>query len=127
MIFKKNFLKIKKIFSLKFYFQNPGPHQLVIFDDESIFDLRHVINDFNYFVLKTRIENITEVYISPLIIFRLIKNYRGNLWTSYLITLIEIINPKVVLTFIDNSIKFHEVAKFLEKKIIFCAIQLDRL
>ena len=123
MIFKKNFLKIKKIFSLKFYFQNPGPHQLVIFDDESIFDLRHVINDFNYFVLKTRIENITEVYISPLIIFRLIKNYRGNLWTSYLITLIEIINPKVVLTFIDNSIKFHEVAKFLEKKIIFCAIQ----
>jgi surface carbohydrate biosynthesis protein len=123
MIFKKNFLKIKKIFSLKFYFRNPKPHQLVIFDDESIFDLRHVINDFNYFVLKTRIESVTEAYISLSIIFRLIKNYRGNLWTSYLITLIEIINPKVVLTFIDNSIKFHEVAKFLEKKIIFCAIQ----
>jgi surface carbohydrate biosynthesis protein len=123
MIFKKIFLKIKKILSLNFYFQNPEHHQLVVFDDESILDLDHVINDFNYFVLKTRLENITEAYISPQIIFRLIKNYRGNLWTSYLITLIEIINPKVVLTVIDNSFKFHEVAKFLEKKIIFCAIQ----
>ena len=47
MIFKKIFLKIKKILSLNFYFQNPEPNQLVIFDDESIFDLRHVINDFN--------------------------------------------------------------------------------
>ena len=123
MFFKKNILRIKKLLSLSFYFKNPKSHQLVVFDDESLSDLNHIISDFNYFVLKTRIANVTELYISPLIILRLIKNYRGDLWTSYLITIIEIISPKVVLTVIDNSIKFHEVAKFLKKKFIFCAIQ----
>jgi surface carbohydrate biosynthesis protein len=123
MIFRRILQKIEKILSLSLYFRNPKPHQLIVFDDESISELNHIIADLNYFILKTRIENATDVYISPLIIFRLIKNYRGNLWTSYLITIIEIINPKVVLTVIDNSIKFHEVAKFLEKKFIFCAIQ----
>jgi|688.fasta_scaffold300541_1 surface carbohydrate biosynthesis protein len=123
MFFKKNLLRIKKLLSLTFYFKNPNAHQLVVFDDESISDLNHIISDFNYFVLKTRAENVTDVYISPFIILRLIKNYRGDLWTSYLITIIEIISPKVVLTVIDNSIKFHEVAKFLKKKFIFCAIQ----
>ena len=119
MFFKKNILRIKKLLSLSFYFKNPKSHQLVVFDDESLSDLNHIISDFNYFVLKTRIANVTELYISPLIILRLIKNYRGDLWTSYLITIIEIISPKVVLTVIDNSIKFHEVAKFLKKKFIF--------
>jgi len=121
--YRNIFSKIKKILSLNFYFQNPAPKQLIVFDDESISELNHIIIDFNYFILKTRIEKVTELYMSPSIIFSLIKNYRGNLWTSYLITIIEIINPKLVLTVIDNSFKFHEVAKFLEKKFIFCAIQ----
>ena len=118
--FKKNILKI---FNFKILFKSPKHYKLIIFDDTGISDLTNVINDFNYFVLKTRIDSVKEVYISLSIIFNLIKNYRGNLWSSYLISIIEIIRPKVVLTFIDNSFKFHEIAKFLSKKIIFCAIQ----
>tara|TARA_Y100000590_G_C15523422_1_gene940267 strand:- start:38 stop:1036 length:999 start_codon:yes stop_codon:yes gene_type:complete len=43
--------------------------------------------------------------------------------TAYLISLLEIIEPKVVLTFTDNSFKFSDLAKILDKKINFVAIQ----
>ena len=43
--------------------------------------------------------------------------------TAYLISLIEVIQPKVVLTFIDNSLKFSDLARALDKKINFVAIQ----
>ena len=43
--------------------------------------------------------------------------------TAYLVSLLEIIRPKVVLTYIDNSLKFFDLAKILDKKINFVAIQ----
>ena len=43
--------------------------------------------------------------------------------TIYLFTLLEKINPKIVITSIDNSLKFAELAKLLSKKIKFAAIQ----
>ena len=48
---------------------------------------------------------------------------KGNLFTVYLVSLIELIEPKAVITNIDNSFKFSEVAKILEKKAIFIAVQ----
>ena len=38
-------------------------------------------------------------------------------------SLLEIINPKVVLTTIDNSYKFSDVARILDQKMTFIAIQ----
>jgi len=43
--------------------------------------------------------------------------------TAYLASLLEIINPKVVLTNIDNSLKFCDLARILDKKMNFLAIQ----
>ena len=43
--------------------------------------------------------------------------------TSYLVSMLEIINPKIVITFIDTSFKFSEIARILEKKMHFVAIQ----
>ena len=51
------------------------------------------------------------------------KNYSGSLPNAYIISLLEVIKPKVVLTRIDNSIKFSVIAKICEKKYIFLAIQ----
>ena len=38
-------------------------------------------------------------------------------------SIINLVNPKVVLTFHDNSPKFHDLAKIFHKKISFIAIQ----
>ena len=46
--------------------------------------------------------------------------------SSYLISIIYIINPKVVITYIDNSLKFSEVAfrfRKINKRIKFIAVQ----
>ena len=74
--------------------------------------------------MQTRLENMDEIYFSYKILKKIFKNYfKGNLFTVYLISLIELIRPKVVITNIDNSLKFSDVAKILEKKTNFIAIQ----
>ena len=117
------FKKIKLLFNLKIIFSSPKKRNLIVFDGMSLDELKYVINDYNYFVLQTRIGKINEIYFSFYLFFIIIKNFRGNLFDAYLISLIEIINPKVILTFIDNSFKFYKFAKILEKKYTFLAIQ----
>lgn len=46
-----------------------------------------------------------------------------NFHTIYLYTLIKEINPKIVITSIDNSFKFSDLAKLFNEKIKFVAIQ----
>lgn len=113
----------KLLFKVKFVFKNPQEHELVIFDDESSFDLKNSISCYNFFLLQTRIENINKVYLSFQIIKYFFKYYNGNIMTAYLSSLLEIVRPKVVLTFIDNSLKFFDIAKIFNKKINFVAIQ----
>ena len=79
----------------------------------------------DYFVLKTRLNHINKIYISHTIVCNflinliIIKNFK----ISYLVSLILEINPKIVVTNIDNSIDFSLVARRLFKKIKFLAIQ----
>ena len=61
--------------------------------------------------------NIKKVYISLKIVFFLLKYLNYNLYTSYLIALIKVIKPKIIITTIDNSWKFHEIAKTLSKSV----------
>ena len=54
----------------------------------------------------------------------MILNYfKRSIKLNYLIALIININPKIVLTFIDNSKEFHFLSKFFNKKIQFLAFQ----
>ena len=107
----------------KIKLKNPNKYKIVVYDDVEIGDLGQVLKNYDYFTLKTRVQNVDEIYITPDIIKKFIKNFSGNLMTSYLTALIEVINPKIVITFIDNSFKFSEVAKKLHTKIHFLAIQ----
>ena len=121
---QKIFTLIKIMLRSKFIFKTPKKHDLILFDDVSFFDMKNVISGFNYFILQARTEQVTKVYISFKIFRNIFKNFsKGNLFTAYLVSLIELIEPKVVITNIDNSVKFSDVAKILEKKMIFIAVQ----
>lgn len=119
-----NFFTIcRLLLKSKIKLKDPRKYKIVVYDDVEIDDLKLVLKNYDYFTLKTRVQNIDEIYITPSIIKRFIKNFNGNLMTSYLISLIEVINPKIIITFIDNSFKFSEIAKKLHNKIHFLAIQ----
>ena len=117
-------IKIIKQSKIKFF--TPSKVDLIIFDDENLGPIEKIIKNTNYFILQTRPERIRTLFLSIRIIFLTIIFFRGNLLSSYLISLIKITEPKVVVTYIDNSLKFSEIAarfQFLEKKIKFLAIQ----
>ena len=121
---KKIILAIKLILRSKFIFKTPQKFDLIIFDEVSLNDLSICLSKFNFFVLQTRIQEINKIYFSYKILKKIFKNYfKGNLLTVYLVSLIEVIRPKVVITSIDNSFKFFDIAKILEKKTNFIAIQ----
>ncbi len=114
---KKFFLIIKVLLRSKIVFKEPKKNKLVVFDKEASDELKPIIKDKVYFLMRNRSHQINKIYLTFGLIKRFIKNYNGNLMTSYLVSLLEVIKPKVVLTFIDNSFKFSDLAKLLEKKI----------
>ena len=120
----KRYLSILRLFlKAKLVFKNPQKHELVIFDDESIIEFKNFIYHYNFFVLQSRIGNINKIYFSFKILKYFFRHYNGNIMTAYLVSLLEVIRPKVVLTNIDNSFKFFDLAKILDKKMNFVAIQ----
>ena len=99
---------IKFFFNIKKIFKDPKNYDLVIFDDESIDELEAILKNRKYFILQSRVGRIEKIYISLNIIKNFIKNYKNKISTAYFLTLLDIIRPKVVFTFIDNSFKFSE-------------------
>lgn len=123
-MFKKFLKLLNLLLKNKIIFDNPPKEKILVFDNTSVFDLKNVLKNRKYFVLNTRETEVNEVYISFIIFFYFIKYIRINLYTSYLISIIKVVNPKVVITVIDNSYKFSEIAKILNsEKIKFIAIQ----
>ena len=120
---KKIFSTIKVLFNAEFVFNNPAHRELIIFDGESSNQLKHILKNFEYFVLETRFSRINKFYITRRIIFEIIKNYQKNLLSSYLLALIDCIHPKIVFTYIDNSYRFSEFSKLRNKKYKFVALQ----
>ena len=119
-----NFCKV--IIKSKFLLKSPKKTNLLIFDNESYETIKNLFNNYNHEKLIVRKHYINEVYINFSIIFNTLIYYRGNIFSSYLIALIKEINPKIIFTFIDNSIKFSELAKRfkkINKKIDFVALQ----
>lgn len=120
----KRFVSILKVLiKSKIVLKNPRNCDLVFFDSEQLNEFEELLSHYNFFILHTRLEQIKKIYFSYSVIKYFIKNYKGNIMTAYLASLIEVINPKVVITFIDNSIKFSDVAKTLDKKTNFLAVQ----
>lgn len=124
----KIFIKIKNLFiilkKVRFILKNPEKKKIIIFEKDSLKSLAPLCEKYNYFVLKSRYYQIDEIYLSLEIFFFIIKNFfKSNLSSLYLSALIKKINPKLILTSIDNSPHFSNVAKLMKNDFKFLAIQ----
>lgn len=126
---RKLYKILKILISAKIIFSSPK-FDLLIFDGTSLKDLKkHLLKNEKYFVLENRYDNIKELHLSPKIIWKFLLNLYLNynsllLQDIYLITIIQVIKPKVVLTFIDNSIQFSKLSRAnKDKEIKFIALQ----
>jgi len=123
--FLTNFLKGK----IKINFKKPNHTDILIFDDVSFEDLYYLLEKKNYCVIPTRINRISEIFITPNIFINFIKliflnkRVQGIFLNSYLISLIQLINPKIIISHIDNSIKYSDVSFFLKDKFKFLTVQ----
>ena len=112
-----------------FKFSSPPKSKIIIFDGATLQDLKFVIEDKSYLVIENRKERIKVIYLGIFFLINYLKKIflnlskSNNLHTIYLLTLIEMINPRIVLTSIDNSFKFSDLARLVDKKIKFIAIQ----
>lgn len=106
--------------------------KLIIFDCESLNILqKYVLKDFQYIAISNRMEKI-KIYLSINIIVQFVKNYfkffsnqELLLKNLYFLTLIELINPKIVLTLIDKNNEFSKIAKNIDNRNIkFITLQL---
>jgi len=114
----------KLLLKAKINFKKPNYSDVIVLDSTSVEDIKNILIDYKWNAVETRNELIKNIYITPYIVIRTFFNFKNNIKIAYLITLIEVIKPKVVLTFIDNSYHFSDIAKNIKnKKIIFLAIQ----
>ena len=92
---------IKIIHKLNFVSKLPDQKKILIFDDVSFSDLKFVLKDYDFYLLKTRYGRIEELMINPKIILRSLIYYFKlktiNIWTAYLLTMIEYVSPKVII------------------------------
>ncbi len=119
--------KIKKIIILlkkKFIFQNLKKRNLVVFDCVNDNYFEDLFDNVDYYSLSTRIERINKIYINlDVIKFILVNFLKRKLKQNYLISLINQLDPKLVITLIDNSEEFSILSKYFNEKIPFYAIQ----
>ena len=110
---------IFKIFrkKVKVSFKRPNNNNLIVFDGMSYQDLTFVLEDFEYFVIENRKDRIKEINLSfhllvysILYFYKIIIKNKLNLNSLYCYSLIRIINPKVIITSIDNSIQFFQIS-----------------
>jgi len=107
----------------------PPQRKIVVFDGKSLDDLHYILHDEDFAVIENRKCRIKVIYCGLSFLVNCILNYillffkNKNIHTIYLYTLIKKINPRTVITSIDNSFKFADLAFLLSKKIKFIAVQ----
>ena len=111
------FLKSKKIFSVK-------RKNFIIFDCIGSEILSKILPEDQTTIISSRFNTIKVILINFHVLIFLIKNlFHRSIQINYFISLIDQVNPKFVITTIDNSITFSILAKYFENKIKFIAIQ----
>ena len=123
---KKVYWLLIEIFSknIKICFENPPQKNLIVYDKMSLNVSNFFFSKLNFFLLETRYENLSKIYITPIIFFLFLKNLKcGNIFCSYLLALIEIVKPNVLITLTDNDLRLPILKKQLEKNVTFFCIQ----
>jgi len=115
--------KLIKLLFIKFTFKSPPKAEVLIFDNISSEEFKYALKDLKYYTLNVRFEEIKIIYISWQILFSFFKNIFTGLKISYLIALIKTVAPKIIITLEDNSFDFSKIAKILNRRYIFIAVQ----
>ena len=112
---------INILLNSKIIFEEPKKKRIIIFDKYSELVIKKIIKPRNKFFRV--IDKIR--YISKKIIFYLIVNFfKQSIKVNYLTILIKILDPKIIVTLIDQSLDFYIIAKiFKNNNISFIAIQ----
>jgi len=110
------FNNLKKLIKAKYLYSKPPKKKILFFDEEGIGVIKKFFNKNDYEILNVRKENLN---IS--IILKMLLNFKFS-FRHYIYFYIKAVDPKIVITFIDNSILFYNYKK-LFIKIKFIAIQ----
>ena len=123
-IIRNSFIFFKLLLFSKFVFKDPAQKKIIIFDCEGAAHLEILLKDYNFLSLSVRTNKMKTIYISKKIILYMLKNFfKKSLKQNYLICFLKIVDPKVVVTMIDNSRDFYIIAKALKNNIKLIAVQ----
>ena len=114
----KFFFKIIQILiNTKFVFYIPSQKKILFFDAETQRPLSLYFNMQDVFILYNRWEEVNFYVIYKMILNRESLNYK-----NYLKKIISLVNPKLVITIVDNNTFFYRLKSFFNK-IYFVSVQ----
>ena len=102
---------IKKLIKIKLLFKIPQKKDILIYDNEGAEFIIKILDNNSFEILYVRGENIN-IYIYLKLLLRLKFKYK-----DYLDEYIKFVNPKVLITWIDNNLNFYEYKNDAIKKI----------
>jgi len=116
---------LKIILKTDIKFKTPEKKKYLIFDKEQSEYLELLFSKKDFFLLKNRLEDIDEIYLNTEIIIFCLRNiFKRSLRLNYLIIITKLVNPKNILTMIDNSTDFYIISNYFKKdKIKSIAVQ----
>ena len=101
--FFRIFSILKKLAKAKYYFLLPEKKDILIFDTNGADLIKSILPKNSYHILPTRYESLNFLFlINCLFSFRIRMR-------SYLQKYIDYINPKILITYIDNNPLFYEL------------------
>ena len=110
-------------FKVKIIFKLPKKNKIILFDSETYNDTKILLKKYKHFILEERLEHFNKFYLNLEVIKYFFSYYKGSVKLAYLSAIIKVVEPKVVITFIHNSINFSELAKVFHPNVNFVAIQ----
>ena len=108
--------KVKKLIKAKYFYSKPTKKKILFFDGNNIGIIKKYFGSNSYETLYVRGENL-----NVSIILKMFLNLKFS-FKHYIYFYIQSVDPKVIITFTDNSIFFYKFKK-LFPKIKFIAIQ----
>ena len=107
---------MKKYIFSKYIFARPKKSKILFYDGTNSFLIKKKLQNYNCSTLHVRGESINVV-----VLFTMLLNFEFSL-KKYIYYYIKFVQPKVVLTFIDNDFNFYTLKKNFPK-IIFISVQ----
>lgn len=101
------------MFKLNNFYFKPNKREILIYDFHGAKYIARYLNNEKIELLSVRKEKL-----SVLIILKCLLKFKFKK-KNYIEEFIKYVNPKIIITYIDNNIFFYEIKKFIKTKTIF--------